>query len=153
MMSAERAIHIVSFDVPFPPDYGGVIDVYYKIKALNDAGIRTHLHCFAYGRQPKSELAKLCASVNYYPRQTQKSLLFNTLPYIVLSRKSPELKTRLLADEFPILMEGMHTTFLLPDPDLASRTRVVRMHNIEHEYYEHLAQAERNVFKRYYSIR
>ena len=27
-------LHIVSFNVPWPADYGGVIDVYYRIKAV-----------------------------------------------------------------------------------------------------------------------
>lgn len=31
-------LHVVSFQVPFPPDYGGLIDVYYKLKALKEAG-------------------------------------------------------------------------------------------------------------------
>ncbi len=37
-------LHIIAFDIPFPPDYGGVIDVYYKIKTLSEAGVRIHLH-------------------------------------------------------------------------------------------------------------
>ncbi|MEI7802398.1 MAG: mannosyltransferase, partial [Bacteroidota bacterium] len=42
-------LHIISFNVPYPPDYGGVIDVYYKIKALKEAGVKIHLHCYEYG--------------------------------------------------------------------------------------------------------
>ncbi|MCX6283192.1 MAG: mannosyltransferase, partial [Bacteroidetes bacterium] len=42
----EQHLHIVSFDIPYPPDYGGVIDVYYKIKTLSEAGVKIHLHCF-----------------------------------------------------------------------------------------------------------
>ena len=30
----DKEVHIVSFDVPYPPNYGGVIDVFYKIKTL-----------------------------------------------------------------------------------------------------------------------
>ncbi len=33
----EQHLHIISFDVPAPPDYGGVIDVYYKAKALAES--------------------------------------------------------------------------------------------------------------------
>ena len=32
--SPSRRLHVVSLQVPFPPDYGGVIDIYYKLKAL-----------------------------------------------------------------------------------------------------------------------
>ena len=38
-MSNTFKLHIVSFDVPFPPNYGGVIDVYYKCKHLHQLGI------------------------------------------------------------------------------------------------------------------
>ena len=43
---SDMKLNVVSFDIPYPPDYGGVIDIYYKIKALNSAGIKIHLHCF-----------------------------------------------------------------------------------------------------------
>lgn len=149
-MSSELHTHIISFDVPFPADYGGVIDVFYKLKALQAAGVKIHLHCFEYGRPPQQEIHRYCEEVYYYSRQNAKSMLFNTLPYIVLSRQSEELKRRLLKDNYPILFEGLHSTFYLPDADLASRHKVVRTHNIEHDYYESLAAVEKNIFKRYY---
>ena len=47
-------LHIVSFDIPWPPNYGGIIDVFYKIRALHGAGVQIHLHCFEYQRQQSS---------------------------------------------------------------------------------------------------
>ncbi len=41
-----KVINIVSFNNPFPPKYGGIIDVYYKIEALYKIGYQIHLHCF-----------------------------------------------------------------------------------------------------------
>lgn len=149
-MSFNNYIHIISFDVPFPPDYGGVIDVFYKLKALHAAGIKIKMHCFEYGRPKSAELDKYCEEVYYYPRKTAKSFLFNTLPYIVLSRQSEELKSNLLKDEAPIFMEGLHSTFLLSSEEFDGRIKIVRTHNVEHEYYENLAKVERNIFKRYY---
>lgn len=149
-MSSEKHIHIISFDIPCPPDYGGVIDVYYKIRALHAAGIKIKLHCFEYGRSQSNSLHNYCEEIHYYPRQTTKSLLFNTLPYIVLSRQSEELKSNLLQDEAPILMEGLHSTFLITAQEFKQRKIIVRTHNIEHDYYENLAKVETNIFKRYY---
>src|SRR6187399_3138688 len=102
MASSDKHLNIISFDVPYPADYGGVIDIFYKIKYLSEAGIKVHLHCFQYGRAAHNELNKYCASVNYYPRKTAKSLLFNTLPYIVLSRNAADLKENLLSNDYPI---------------------------------------------------
>jgi hypothetical protein len=149
---AERHLHIVSFDVPWPADYGGVIDVFYKVKALAELGIRVHLHCFEYGRGEAPELAAICASVHYYKRDTGKHQLLNSLPYVVVSRRSEELVDRLCQDAHPILFEGLHSCFHLGDARLARRKRLVRTHNVEHDYYDALAQAEGSTFKRAYFI-
>lgn len=149
---AEPHLHIVSFDVPWPADYGGVIDVYYKVKALAELGLRIHLHCFEYGRGEAQELAAICESVHYYKRDTGKHQLLNSLPYVVLSRRSEELVDLLCADQHPILFEGLHSCYHLGDPRLAGRKRLVRTHNVEHDYYEALALAERGAFKRTYFV-
>lgn len=148
-MSSEH-LHIISFDVPYPADYGGVIDVFFKLKALHEAGLKITLHCFEYGRTEQKELEKFADKVYYYPRKNSRSLLFNTLPYIVLTRSSDLLKERLLKDNSPVLMEGLHTTFLMNDPELKDKKFYVRTHNVEHDYYSNLAKVEKNIFKRYY---
>ena len=35
-MDITKEIHIITFDIPYPANYGGVIDVFYKIKALKE---------------------------------------------------------------------------------------------------------------------
>ena len=150
MNSAERHIHIVSFDVPHPPNYGGVIDVFYKIKSLHEKGVKVHLHCFQYGREATGILNQFCSTVHYYPRNVAKSLLFMKLPYIVISRSSDELMKNLMMDEYPILFEGLHTCFNLADERLKNRYKMVRTHNVENDYYKSLANVESNIFKRYY---
>jgi len=148
----ERHLHIVSFDVPAPPSYGGVIDVYFKAKALAELGVKVHLHCFQYGRQRTKELEAFCASVHYYPRNLGKLQLLNALPYVVVSRRSDALMERLLQDEHPILFEGLHCCYHLGDPRLVGRTRIVRAHNVEHDYYGALAKAATSTFRRTYFI-
>lgn len=143
-------LHIISFDIPWPANYGGVIDVYFKVKALAEMGVRVHLHCFEYGRRPAPELEQICERVYYYKRHTGQRQLFRKKPYIVVTRESVELINNLLRDDYPILYEGLHTCLTLPDARLADRHKVVRTHNIEHNYYANLAEVERNPFKRYY---
>ena len=150
MASSEKHIHIVSFDVPYPPNYGGVIDVFYKIQALHELGVKVHLHCFQYGREGSENLEKLCHKINYYPRNIAKSQLFNKLPYIVISRSSETLIKNLAKDESPVLFEGLHTSFYITHEKLKGRKKIVRTHNIEHDYYNSLAKVESNIFKRYY---
>ena len=78
-----KHLHIVSFNVPYPPDYGGVIDVFYKIKSLHDLGIKIYLHCFPYGREESEELNKICEKVYYYPRRKFYQAIYSNVPYIV----------------------------------------------------------------------
>jgi hypothetical protein len=145
-----EALNIVSFDVPFPPNYGGVIDVFHKIRTFHRLGVKIHLHCFEYGRGIQPELEKYCESVTYYKRKTAWYLVLSRVPYIILTRKSKELKKSLLSNNFPILMEGLHTCYLLKNNSLKNRTTIYRESNIEHRYYLHLASSERNLFKKLY---
>jgi hypothetical protein len=141
-------LHLISFNVPFPANYGGVIDIFYKIKALHQLGIQIRLHCFEYGRREAEVLEQYCTKVYYYKRQTGVLAQFSPLPYIVNSRKSTELLQNLLTDTAPILFEGLHCCYYLHHPTLAKRQKLVRMHNIEWEYYQHLANLEANPIKK-----
>jgi len=144
-------LHIISFDIPYPANYGGVIDVYYKAKALAEKGVKVHLHCFQYGRKPSTELAELFYEVKYYKRDISKKHLFKSIPYIISSRISDELIKNLKKDNYPILMEGLHTCALLENKSLhENRKMIVRPHNIEHDYYQNLAKVESDIFKKYY---
>ena len=143
----QKHLHIVSFDVPHPPDYGGVVDVFYRIKSLYKLGVRIHLHCFEYGRGKAEALEGYCESITYYER---KNTLPLTRPYIVASRENNSLLQNLVALPYPILFEGIHCCAFLDEPALHGRLKMVRLHNIESDYYGHLAENENDFFKRIY---
>jgi len=130
-----------------------MIDSFYRIKSLAEAGIQIHLHCFEYGRNHSPELEKLCKSVNYYQRDTKFSKHLSLKPYTVVSRNSEKLLENLSGDNDPILFDGLHTTYWICHPSLSGRRKYVRVHNIEHLYYETLGRYEKNpVRKFFYSI-
>ncbi len=145
-----RHLHIISFNVPYPPDYGGVIDVFYKIKALHEEGVKVHLHTYHYGREESAELTTICASVRYYQRKKFYQAIYSSVPYIVGTRQSDDLLSCLMEDNHPVLFEGLHTCFYLNHPALKHRFKMVRMHNIEWDYYNSLGKAERNFFRKFY---
>lgn len=147
----ENHLHIISFDVPYPANYGGVIDVFYRLKVLIEAGIKVHLHCFEYGRGEK-EILKRCFDVKYYKRDTSFAKQLSLLPFIVNSRKSEALVKELLKDDYPILCEGLHTTAVLLDKRLENRKIYVRAHNVEHDYYKGLGDAERFGLKKLFYL-
>ena len=152
-MPKKQKIHIISFQVPYPADYGGAIDVYYKAKALKKHGYEITLHTFAYdGRGYNEALHDIADEVLLYKRHTGLCGLLSTLPYIVKSRQSDELLKNLLKDNAPILFEGTHTTHLLSSPLLKGRKRFVRAHNIESDYYRLLATASVSIFKKIFFL-
>jgi len=147
---AGTPLHIVSFDIPYPANYGGVIDVFWKLRWLHEAGVEIHLHCFEYGRAHSTELNKYCKEVYYYQRKTGIAAFFSFLPYTVKSRISKELEQRLVQTKAPILCEVLHTCYVFNNPALKDRQKIYRHSNLEHEYYYQLAKAEKNILKKLY---
>ena len=144
-------LHIISFDIPYPANYGGAIDVFHKIRCLNAQGVKIILHCFEYGgRKSSPELEKICKKVYYYKRYTSFINHLSFLPYNVKSRSDKDLKQNLLKDNYPILFEVLHTCYLLNDPDFKNRKKLFRHSNIEHDYFLELAKGEKSFFKKIY---
>ncbi len=137
-------IHIVTFAVPFPANYGGAIDVWNRVVALKRLGVRIRLHCFVYGSfVPDPFLAEVADSVYYYPRVKWPTFFSRDQPYIITSRKSKKLLKNLSVDQNPILFEGIHTTGFIRE--LKGRKLLLRAHNIEHQYYAELADQSKGV--------
>lgn len=148
----EQQLNIVSFDVPYPPNYGGAVDVFYKIKALHKLGVKIHLHCFEYGRGEQMELNNYCESVTYYQRDKNKAKLLSKLPFVVATRKNEKLLKNLNKNEHPILIEGLHNCWFLDELKPSKRFVTVRTHNVEHDYYKGLAKVEKSLFKKQFFL-
>ncbi len=147
---SDRHLHIVCLDVPYPVDYGGVFDLFHKIRSLSEAGVRVHLHCFEYGRGRQPALNEYCEEVQYYCRHQGHKGFSHRLPYIVCSRSNGQLLERLLEDDYPILLEGVHCTYLLNDERFDGRKIVLRLHNVEYQYYRQLYLSEKSLLKKIY---
>ncbi len=143
-------IHIVCLDAPSPPDYGGAIDMYYKIKSLAEAEKHIILHYFNYNEKRNAgDLQSVCAEVNAYERKSFVQSLSFSQPYIVSSRNNQRLINRLNEDEYPILLEGLHCAGIIPY--IRNKKRIVlRMHNEEASYYQHLFACEKNILRKTY---
>jgi len=79
-----------------------------------------------------------------------KLLLFNKLPFVVATRASEKLVENLLRDKHPILFEGLHCCYHLDGVRLKDRIKIVRSHNIEHDYYSNLEKVEKSFLKKIY---
>jgi hypothetical protein len=149
----DKYLHIVAFDIPYPPNYGGVIDVWYKLKALHAKGIKIILHCYEYpGRERSEKLANYCTMVYYYPRLLGLNSALSFKPYIVSSRRSEKLIHNLTQDEYPILFEGLHSCYYMDDKRLKNRFKIYRESNIEHRYYYSLFKVDKNIRNKIYFL-
>ena len=135
-------VHIVAFDIPYPPNYGGAMDVFHKIRSLKNFGVKIILHCFQYNQRAQApELEDFCFKVYYYPRNTTFTAHLSYLPYTVYSRKNELLLSRLSADNYPVIFEGLMSCFYLGHPKLKNKVKIYRESNIEHDYYMELFKA------------
>lgn len=151
-----RRLHIISFDNPYPPVYGGVLDVFFKVKALHAIGFEIYLHCFVDSDQTADdELKKLVKEVCFYRRNKRKSALklLSPFPFAVHSRYSKDLVSNLEKVDAPILFEGQHSTFVARLHEFTGRKLILRLHNLEANYYLGQSRSETNRIKKtaYYS--
>ncbi len=144
-------LHIICFDIPYPPSYGGIIPVFYRIKALHALGVQIILHCFYKGEKgDTAPLEKLCEKVFYYPRKTTIWQQSSYKPYGVKSRESELLLQHLLEDDAPVFFEGLVSCGLMSHPALRNRKKYFRECNVEHDYYHALGKATTNLWKKLY---
>lgn len=145
-----KHLHIITFVVPFPVNYGGVFDIYNKIVSLSAAGIQIHLHCFTENNRKAAELEKYCVQVHYYRRRKGVTGLSFKLPYIVASRIDSLLSKRLELDNYPVLIEGIHSAAWLMNYEPTGRKIILRLHNVEHDYYRQLFLSSSSTLKKIY---
>jgi hypothetical protein len=145
----EKTVHIVSFDNPFPPNYGGVIDVFYKIKALHQLGVKIYLHCYYKERDSVSEeLKAITEKVFLYPKKRRFLDLFSPIPLSVISRFETQLITNLQSIEAPIFVEGLQSSMFCNMNVFKNRKLFLRLHNIESNFYAGMSRNETSIFKK-----
>lgn len=143
----KKELQIVSFNNPNPPDYGGAIDVYYKIKALSELGVDILLHSFYDDRKDILPLKPFCKQITLYKRKKGIFKYLSIVPYSVNTRISNHLIENLNASDAPVLFESIITTGVLLKQDFKQKL-AVRCHNIEHQYSRGLFKSERNLLKK-----
>lgn len=140
-----KNLQIVSFNNPYPPNYGGVIDVYYKIKYLHQLQVDIYLHIFYEDRLEIEKLKPYCKEIYLYKRNKSLKYFFTKIPFNVSSRSSSQIYNNIIKINAPILFEGLQTTHVLLRNEIKNKI-IIRTHNIEHNYYNGLARSETNLF-------
>jgi hypothetical protein len=145
----ERSLHIICFDHPFPPQYGGVIDVYFTIKALAEAGVSLHIHVFGTSQKEEADpLFAFSEQVYFYPLKSKIQGVFSGLPLSMALRQHPELLERLLQFKAPILFSHLKVSALAFHPELQAYPKFLRLQNVESDYYAGIARQESHWIKK-----
>ena len=141
-----KPIHIISFDNPYPPVYGGIIEVFYKVKALHKLGYQIFLHCFVGNNAaPSLELEAVTEKIFFYKTSAKPWHVFSGIPYSVISRRSDQMLQNVLSVKAPILFEGLKTVFIANHPALKAYFKVLRLHNIEQDYFLGISRSENSL--------
>jgi hypothetical protein len=145
-----KTIHIVSFDNPYPPVYGGIVEVYSKLKPLYDLGISIYLHCFVdVIPTDYPELKAVCTKVFFYKTNKNPLKFLSKVPFSVMCRSNQRLLANLQLNDAPILFEGLKTAYLVHQNKLPNRIKILRMHNIEHDYFTGISASEKSYIKKF----
>ncbi|MFP3596546.1 hypothetical protein [Chryseobacterium sp. SIMBA_029] len=145
-----KELHIISFNYPYPPTYGGIIDVYYKIKALSELGTIIHLHCFVdkIPQKVDDEIKSLVGNIFFYEKKKNPMLYFSRKPFAAAIRNSETLLKNLTTYKAPLLFEGLQTTAVINYLKDRGFKLYLRLHNNESAYYKGLAKSEKNILKK-----
>jgi len=152
IQNSDLKIQVVSFDWPWPANYGGVVDVYYRIESLLDQGIGVDLIVVSQHAQPGPVPVHWAArsfKLFSFSRLGWRSML-SPKPYIVSSRAVAPLLPKLASGPPIILFEGIHSTAFLGHPRLSQHEQWVRVHNQEAAYYEELVTTTDSTLEKMY---
>lgn len=144
-----KSLHIVCFDNPYPPNYGGIIDVYFKIKALHQLGYQVYLHC--YVKEVPHEYVALQAitlELYFYQIKLNPIYFFSSIPFSVRCRADKRLLVNIQKMDAPVLFEGLKTVYALHAGVLKTSKAFLRLQNIEEHYFEGISKQEKSLVKK-----
>ncbi len=144
-----KSLHIITFDYPFPANYGGAIESFFKIKSLSEIGYKIYLHCFVTTIPNDSELEKYTEEIYFYEKKRQLLYFFSFIPFSVVSRRDKKLIENLLKTDAPILFDGLQSSCVFKQfGNQLKNNCYLRLHNVESHYYYGLFKSENNIFRK-----
>lgn len=103
------------------------------IKALSQEGIQIHLHLFQETGSLHQDLESHATEIHFYNRNHgHKGFSFST-PYSIGSRADENLLRNLEKDQYPILFEGIESTYFLVKGFFKNRISLVRLQNLQNQ--------------------
>lgn len=150
-----KKILIVASDFIYPPDHGGNVDIWYRLKCFYNLGFKIDLIC-TVKKKPALKNEKI---VKHYINKL--IILYRKKNIINLLSKKPfpmkvreNLKKIDLSYEYYdyVFMEGGTVTLILENKTLKYKHLILRVHNDDSVYYNQLMQSENILWKKLYYL-
>jgi len=148
----KKKVLIASPFFPYPPNFGGVYDVFARIKDLKSIGCTIDL-VYTEKQKPQAEdIAFLSQYINkafFVKRKNKIHNLLSLKPLQVNSRSG--LRNIFLEENYDLLIiEGDSAAEVLKNNSLKAKKRVLRVHNNESYYFKNLAKSATNPLEKLY---
>ena len=152
-MSKKKVLIVTGF-FPYPTFFGGVFDIWERVKGLKNLGYDVDLLYTTKLKPQKKDLAYVNSFVNnlFEVKRSNKLIyLFYRKPLQVISRK--ELTYIHLKENYDlVILESENVGEILKNKNLKTDKIVLRVHNNESVYFKNLSKSTNNFFKKIYYI-
>lgn len=150
-MKHNRILVVVGY-FPYPCHFGGAIDVYGRIEALNKLGYIVDMVCSCKAMPPDEDFTAMqLITENIYitERNNRVTDLIFSQPLQAQSRKSLK-KVKLEKVYDFVILESESTAPILENETLKVSKIALRVHNDESKYFFQLGNSSSNIFKKLY---
>lgn len=143
---------LINGDFIYPPNHGGLVDAWNRIKTLKNMGYDIDLICTVkeYPKKEYIDIVKRYVSELYIVfRQNKIRYLFSKKPLQIESRNA--LKDIKLIRKYDyIFLDGSYVYYILDNKTLKYRHSILHMNNNEYIYFNELAKSEKSIWKKIY---
>lgn len=129
----------------------GGSDLYWMIIALSQEGFRIHLHLFQDCGSVHQDIESHVTEIQFYRRNIGHKGFSLTIPYSVGSRADENLKRNLEKNQFPILFEGIESTYYLHIGNFKDNRCLVRLQNLQSQNPATLTKLQTKGVRKIYS--
>ncbi len=145
-------ILVVAGEYIYPPNNGGRVDIWSRIKVLYELGYKIDIIC-TVKHEPNDvdiePVKKIVENIVFVKRKNNILNLVSKLPLQAVSRKS--LVFYKLKKHYDIvLLEGLYVSQILYNKNLNYKHVIMRMHNNEVKYFKELGMSTNNILKKIY---
>jgi glycosyltransferase involved in cell wall biosynthesis len=141
---------VVAPDFPYPPNHGGRVDIWGRLKALAKLGFEIDLLVTVRSEPDHADLEvvkALVRSVRIIPRIRNFWNALKLRPFQMQSRSNLASVKLSTSYDF-VLLEGMYVLPILENSSLDGRLTVLKMHNDEAVYNLELVRSSKGAFLR-----